>query len=842
MTKSKQNLFSFLEGENNNMAFVTSLKDYLDHINYLSFVFEHNFSIWIFFKSLFIYFYKSLSLFFIYIISFKWLTDFIELPVIFKHNYISIIQGKNIFQTSFETELEKSFFLFLDNSTSQPLTVFTGFINSFFLCLPFSVAHLLSIRSFLINGIPAGIWSIAGTLLGQIVFFSCILFGIEFLIVPFLRFEFLPLLVGFSLLTNVIYQMTHNPNMKIFNFSQKKELFQFFKINFFLAWVEQMCIYSYFGNLTITNSSNLLQITHSNHFFLSTVFYLFGLLLGSILWTVFFGFVIFKLYNFVINRVFFNVPFSLVNEKFHYLTLGVISLFCFNNIPYYGCDYLISGPLGFIYEDKALEVLKPKINYKAIATFDEPPGYYEFWENSLPFDNANYIDWSAPEETIKYEHHNLDFEFLWKNRLQLQRYDKDPSATTQITLTKSNLKPLYISKYDTHDIEEEDIFRPNLAQRQENAVEVIVNSLFRDDVYVAYRDANKEFITADDQFLASKQAQVHRRFREKYLSNPVYKALVNFDMHLFLTGQMNASNLTAEDEFDLFERRIILENYLHSIQYYKPVVSKSYAERVYNHQFKGSLSFIRQFNSIKLNHNLIQTELDDQTKKVLKFDQPKYNEFVDASKTLLHEELLVKKSKKMKKIQKTNKKATKSYEYSDNQSMGYLNLNNTTPLYVGWDGLLRKFLIKVPTVPTQLISGDNAMQNNDKQPPVYFSFQSWPACLNKPLTSEKGKLVKLPTVELSATELQNVKNALNLDFTQKSYKNLTVNMKQVLKNRDVEALLNRLPSYDWHWKKKTLEFKYLNYLNVGNALPSQLDGIAWPGINNDLLQKMKQSK
>jgi hypothetical protein len=42
----------------------------------------------------------------------------------------------------------------------------TGLLNSFFLALPQSVPHLLTVRAFLLNGIPAAHMQ-AGTILGQ---------------------------------------------------------------------------------------------------------------------------------------------------------------------------------------------------------------------------------------------------------------------------------------------------------------------------------------------------------------------------------------------------------------------------------------------------------------------------------------------------------------------------------------------------------------------------------------------------------------------------------------------------------------------------------------------------
>ena len=170
------------------MLFANALKDYMDHMNNLSIILNDNFTIVVFFKSFFIYFANSIKFIFIYLISFKWITDFVELPAIFKHNYVAILEGKNLFEVSFETELDKSFFLFLENSSLNSKNFATGFLNSFFLVLPFSVPQILAIRAFLINGLPAGIWAAMGTILGQSYFFWLYFIWIRIYYCSFFKF------------------------------------------------------------------------------------------------------------------------------------------------------------------------------------------------------------------------------------------------------------------------------------------------------------------------------------------------------------------------------------------------------------------------------------------------------------------------------------------------------------------------------------------------------------------------------------------------------------------------------------------------------------------------------
>lgn len=814
------------------MLFTTALKDYLDQINNVSILLNENFTLFIFLKSFFIYFVNSIKFACIYLFSFKWMTDFIELPAIFKHNYIAILEGKNVFKASLETEIDKSFFLFLENSPLNSKNFLTGVLNSFFLILPFSVPQLIAIRSFLINGLPAGISAAAGTILGQITFFSCILFGLEFIIVPFLTFEPLNILLGLVILVNFLYKMTHTPTMAIFNINQKKALFEFFGLNFILAWTEQACVFNYFGNLTV-NGTNLLQTSENNFFFLTQFFYLAGLLIGSIAWTALFGFTIMNLRNFFLNKIAPKVPFVIVNERIHYVTLLITTILCFSNVPYYGFDYLLYGPLGFINEDKALEEITPKVKYvadnKKLAAKTGLPGLaVEMAANSLPFDKADQIQLAQDPSNynynyLKYEQYSLDSETIWKHKRYFRSEIGLVGSRKQIETVKKDNKrketKLEIPKYETKDFE---LYHQIRTTKEKNA-DLILNALFRQDIYIPFKDSksNRPLQTA----------KVHRQFREKYYTNPVYKLLINLDMAPFLVGQPDSYTLTAADESDLFQRRVILHNYLDSIQDYQKLLKKekeSYAEKVYNQQFKGSLSLVRSFAAVSLNFddNLstepksddnLSTELET-TKKVLKFDQSRYNEFLNEGKTLLHEEL----------------------SNSKNYNSKYMILNNATPLYIGWDGALRKFIIKNVAIPGEFYSGNvinKTINETQNEFPPYFSFQAWSPSIKKH-KPENNTDFKLPALVVSSDDLVALREIV--DF--KLYDGLTRN--QILQDKITDfkpdRFLTRLPTYNWRWKKPGIDSE--NYLKLGNAIPPRLDGITWPGVNDKILaQKLIES-
>ena len=802
------------------MFFINALKDYVDHINYILFNLNENFTIFIFFKSFFLYIYNSLNLLFIYIVSFKWIHDFIELPANFKHNYIAILEGKNLFETTLEIELDKNFFSFFEYSSLNSKNFFIGFLNSFFLVLPFSIPQILSIRTLLINGIPAGICSALGTIVGQFIFFSFILFGFEFAIVPFLMFEPFNLILGLFLLVNLLYNMIHNPNMKILNFSPQNQniLFKLFGLNFILSWTEQTSIYNFFGNITIGSSSNLLEINENTQFFFfNNIFYLLGILLGSLTFTLLFGFLLINISNFISNTILSKTPFIILNERFHYISLSIITILCFNNIPYYGFDYLMYGPLGFISEDRVLDNNLPKVVYNSFKRNKDKPAIITITTNPLNFDKSDLIK-TEPKTFLKYEQYSLQSETFWKNRNFL-RSDQRNSSRKQInTNENNNFKKIQfeVPNYETPNLE---LYSTKL-QKKENAIEEIFIQLFRNDIYLGYQDANSKS--------QIKQVQIHREFREKYYNNPIYKALINLDMYPFLLGQPKNYNLSVTDESNLFKHRLVLQNYLNTIQDYKKLVKtnkESYGEKVYNQQFKGSLSLIRHFNAVNLNfdfnqNNSLVSTNSKSIKKVLKYDQPQYNSFLNENKIFLHEEL--------------NK--------SNLDSSKYMILNNTAPLYIGWDTSLRKFLIKASYVPENLTSGDFSLSSEtndqnlkDKYLPSYFSFQSWSPGIEK--IKQNGNLIfKLPSLELSSEQLENFKKSLQFDTNKTTTsRNIKPSTNKVINKQTGDYLLNRLPNYNWYWAKSKLDSKSKKYLELGETLPSRLDGIAWPGINDKLL-------
>nr|AYC64051.1 hypothetical protein Ycf1 [Halimeda micronesica] len=180
--------------------------------------------------------------------------------------------------------------------------------------------------------------------------------------------------------------------------------------------------------------------------------------------------------------------------------------------------------------------------------------------------------------------------------------------------------------------------------------------------------------------------------KQKYSTNFLYRFLVHFDITNFLKRQPLLHKLTSEEEISLFENRLALGEYYNTLRSYSKLGEtnqslfcgpKSYVNRIYNQQFKGTLKIVERLFAIHLeneenipklpewesNLNLNRFSTLDRDSSVLKFDQPLY---------------------------KTEK--TFSYNHDQiNEQEGvedsFLQETASLPFFAGWDNEQRKFII-----------------------------------------------------------------------------------------------------------------------------------------------------
>nr|YP_009538402.1 putative chloroplast RF1 [Capsosiphon fulvescens]AWX64091.1 putative chloroplast RF1 [Capsosiphon fulvescens] len=794
------------------MFFTTALKDYIDQLNDLAFSLNDNFTTFALLKCSFLYVLNSIKVFGIYVLSFTWITDFVELPCNFKATYSALFTGSDVFSTMIETKMGVNLYSFTSRAPINANHLGTGLLNSFFLALPLSLPHLLTIRCFLLNGIPAAIYAASGTILGQLLFLTCVLFGFSGILIPFQSLEPLNYIIGLGVIVNLLYKMTHDPIGNVLNKNQKKILIPLFTVNFFLAWTEQTSIFQYFGNLTVNSLPTLLQNNYDNStltsFFnsiLPNISYLSGILLGTIGWTILFGMIIMSLRNWVAST--FLIPFTYLNEKLHYATLFVTFTFCLTSIPYYGFDYLVSNPLGFVSQDKSLVwaktapvfKLESPLSFNTSSVMKLPPIFF----NTSPFDRQSQLK----DQLYKYEDFSYEPNHYWNNRYYIRNSTVIKTNKGQvpiIKLNKDNTEPLnkaqdrqaFLSDfYDKSEIENKSL------SSLETKVDTIASTVLNSNAY-NYFDVNLE----------AKPVQ-YNLFRQKYYGNPLYKALTQFEMNAFLLGQPKYQNITASDEAELYNRRIIFNNYLDSIEQYKSVTTeqkKPFASKVYNQQFKGTFDHVRQYFLI----NLTQTANNSNEKSVLKFDQPLYNANPRESSILFHEELKL-----------DNDTDIKDF------SGGTV---DSAPFYIGWDGLKRKFLVKTnwtPGIPNGLVSkGLAADQLPSRGEFNQFSFQAWP----KTKTSQDlNSNISLPYTVLSKQGKIDIASHLNIIDPLSSGK----------KNLSTTNVLNTLNLPSYNWSNVTQDNAFYSKLNtiidLGNTIPPQFGGITWPGQGEQFMKLFK---
>lgn len=181
---------------------------------------------------------------------------------------------------------------------------------------------------------------------------------------------------------------------------------------------------------------------------------------------------------------------------------------------------------------------------------------------------------------------------------------------------------------------------------------------------------------------------IERSLKRKYTENPLYSLLLRIDIDSFLSRQPASHILSPIEERTLFEKRQILGHYYDTLRQYNHLQnwdefqavyngSKSFANRVYNQQFKGTLKVVRRLFSITLDE-----DQGGRAGRVLKFDQPLFQEGRENQEQNLnlHEELLP--------------LARRSRERSP-----FLEAANPRPLYAGWDEELRRLVLTNRAMP-----------------------------------------------------------------------------------------------------------------------------------------------
>ena len=345
------------------LSLVTGVKDYVEIVHKLietntsnSFEIDNYYDFGAIFTYLIISGKEILST----ILTFRWLQNVWSLPLIVPDvasamiSEISVLDGylHNAF-TFLETPISYG----NQNVVFYGIEKFSiGFVNSIFLCLPTSTAHIITLRRFVMQGIEAGYLAGLGTLAGNILWIGSILFGFRFIVIPWLSLDVFRYALGFLLLIKYMWDSYSEKRTVLEDLSKSK----IFLLNFLLAFTEQATIYPFLSNLSIGSDATLLESFPTGSFFeyaLIHLGYLVGLAIGGLTLLQFTCWFwenpAFNIYMWSMSSLKMTNRFSqkFVNLCFLYLTM----FFAISNISYFGLDYTITNPLGLVHEDRLID-------------------------------------------------------------------------------------------------------------------------------------------------------------------------------------------------------------------------------------------------------------------------------------------------------------------------------------------------------------------------------------------------------------------------------------------------------------------------------------------------------
>jgi hypothetical protein len=705
------------------MSLVAAIRDYIDFINcnYDALPLEGGVSS--LFVPTFKYIIESFKYGVLYLASFQWLRDFMYLPLIVPKVTLSILK-----ETCHPFDNPAlNFFSFLEAPAYKENGFVIGLLNSFFASFPITAGHILSGRRLLVQGIPAGVAAGSGMILGQWLFVFCVIMGIRPIVVPWLALEPFNYLLGLVLLINTVYRITHERRIRIVRWSDKRELVQYFLTSFLLSWCEQSSLFQYLGNMTIDTGTNFLDNSALG------ACYAVGLLVGTCLFSL-----LFVLLAFALRRMWLRwgaVTSSRLTNQLNTFSLVALVALSFASVPYYGVDYLLTNGVGFRSQDMTLEEtafipatimndpskkLGSLSDFKSfdtdVSTFDRGLYLQEYRLVPQSFEDLNYQgEYGWTKRISKYTKYLVKrrapsawaelFKRIGENDNLRLRNAKDQEREQQRSLARKD------KSFSTPSIIKSGARSPVAGGLENDAVKDLTYlAMDENSEYVengieerleADKDTEHEFIMRFDTSLSPlfindlpEPSTLEKRLKRKFVENPLYPLLLRVDIDSFLNRQPKMHSLSPGEEEALLLKRNILGQYYDTLRQYSQLQnsdyfqtlyhdSKSFANRVYNQQFKGTLKVVRRLFSITPGERGSDNQTSDTnplgqsqgslqgSPRVLKFDQPLFHQGVSTVFNI-HEELT---------------------PYMPALTSPFVEPVNPRPLYAGWDEELRRLVV-----------------------------------------------------------------------------------------------------------------------------------------------------
>jgi len=749
-----------------------------------------------------------------YLVTFGWVRDILYLPIILPQ-WQDAILSEHFFSEDFHINL----FSVLTNSSQNNVIslLILGFLNSFICCLPFSTVHFLSLRRLFVQGVSAGIASILGMIFGQCLFITLIIFGARSLLIPWLNLDPLNYFLGIGFIFIIVYDMANEKRIRPVEMSEQRTLIKIFFISFLLSLLEYATVGQYFGNINFSNEFSLLTLNGIGSF-RSNFSYILGLVIGHLFFSgLFLEFTLFIRKGLLRLS---GVPYSVWLKQTNFIFLTFIFGFNLSSIPYYGLDYLITKPFGFISQDKTFEN-----SFISGRNLKDPSRLLTSVDASFPLTidtNISHFDRDNYGEQPKYfkrnfEELNYQGEYAW-----IVRRDRKPDLYSSGETTKTRMRDLFQAQQSLETSEKpgelnkenqkikgvekkQDSFLIQSSQHHSPERQKLKKRF--NTVYTETRE--KDIYLLGDTFssfpvLTKQQSPTEIALKQKYYTNGIYKALLTIEIDSFLHRQPKNYTLSVEQENQLVKKRYLLNQYYNTIRTYSQIPyyqefndlfqgSKSFVDRAYNHQFKGTLHIVRRLFAITLDDTNNQ-------KSVLKYDIPLFKPDQKHENQLIHEELIP---------QLTNSP--------------FLEFNESTPFYVGWDNQNRQLVLTQRFSHSyDSLSGIGPITNKHEE---VLKTEFRKNLIQKPQVSEQSK----STDQVLHFTTWPIENKRLKELKSKRFNRINT-LYEPMTNPDMLHVKNAIRSSRNTEPSLPINMKYLG--KIADRLAPNHGGIIWPGNQN----------
>lgn len=354
------------------MSLATSIKDFSDLLTqiYAAKGLTGEFPVALLLQHTIIYLFKSVISLLVYILSFQWLRDVSYLPL-----FAPQIGGRSLFADNLLHNPGSHVFSFSNVPEQATDQLFAGFLNSFFLSLPVSLPHLVSLRRLFSQGPAAAAASVLGTVLANSLVLVGTVYGFRFLIIPYLSLEPLSYIAGVLTVGILVKNFTEQRGFRYVSMYDTRSLTNIGVLTFLLTLCEETSLFHSLNHLTLNAQNTCFDLypcaTQLDSFLVHTA-YILAFVCGHCLFSaLFYGLIL--LCSRSLPSV-SGVTTAMVTVRMSRFTLYLIVAFTVASFPYYGLDYLVTNVAGFLPEDPAYanSVFSPtKVNTKYPHFFKE---------------------------------------------------------------------------------------------------------------------------------------------------------------------------------------------------------------------------------------------------------------------------------------------------------------------------------------------------------------------------------------------------------------------------------------------------------------------------------------